>query len=156
MAALDAKKVNDKSINYPPIIWQYTVKRHVTNYNFDIHKELYAYASFSLFPIIDRYAWKETNLYKWQGLTLDSRNPSIVTKVVEGSPADKAGIKVGDKIIKCEASGRQKTIRKKDFHKLLWDQKYYLITITIKRDGKKMNVLLRPEKSTFFREFFIE
>ena len=103
ISALDAKKINDKSMTHAPIIWQMTVKRHVTNYNFNILSEYQNYASWALFPILGRYGYTTAKLYeKETGIVADTTNPSLVKEVKEGSRAEEAGIQAGDEIIKYE------------------------------------------------------
>lgn len=79
-----------------------TAKRHVLNYDFNINDEYRGYASWALFPILDRYNYREATLYiEGTGMTADVKNPAIVADVEKGSRADIAGVKVGDEIIKC-------------------------------------------------------
>lgn len=191
ISALDAKKINDKSMTHAPIIWQMTVKRHVTNYNFNILSEYQNYASWALFPILGRYGYTTAKLYeKETGIVADTTNPSLVKEVKEGSRAEKAGIQAGDEIIKYEYDyinpesdpNRYNNIivtpkkYKYETHLGQYKSKYTsvkmgedgiiewlnagrfhswhsFIDITIKRNGQKIKVTLRPRSKTFSREY---
>ena len=102
LAALDAKKVNDKSISYVPVIWQMTANRSVTNYNFNMNDEYRSYATWAYLPPLDRTGRKEVKLYERTGLVADESKPALVAKVEKGSRAEKAGFQEGDIITKIE------------------------------------------------------
>lgn len=104
LTALDAKKVNDKSISYAPIVWQMTAKENRINNSakpIDIYKR---HASWAGMPPVDRCGTKTVYLYEYTGLVADKNNPALVAEVAEGSRAEKAGFQVGDIISKIECS----------------------------------------------------
>ncbi len=188
ISALDAKKINDKSMTHAPIIWQMTVKRHVINYNFNIMDEYHSYASWALFPIIGRYGHVTAELYEEEtGIVADTTNPSLVKEVKEGSRAEEAGIQAGDEIIKYEydrmnpeydpnryqchiivtkhklkikyyGSDRSTSVKMGEDGIIGWlnaghfHSWHSFIDITIKRNGQKIKVTLRPRSKTFSRE----
>lgn len=96
LAALDAKRLNDKSVSYAPIVWQMTTKRNATNYDFDVADEYLAYASWACMPPIDRWVNADKDVYEVTGLIPDKDNPALVAEVVKGSRAEKAGFQKGD------------------------------------------------------------
>lgn len=99
IVALDAKKINDPNITYPPIIWQFTAKRHVVNPNFDINKELEDYAAFMQFPPADRLRWVELDRYLEMGVVPSWKDKTVVAGIKEGSWAHNY-LMVGDKLLK--------------------------------------------------------
>ena len=99
IVALDAKKINDPNITYPPIIWQSTAKRHVVNPNFDINKELEDYAAFMQFPPADRLRWVELDRYLEMGVVPSWKDKTVVAGIKEGSWAHNY-LMVGDKLLK--------------------------------------------------------
>lgn len=188
ISALDAKRINDKSMTHAPIIWQMTVKRHVTNYNFNILDEYQNYASWALFPILGRYGYRTATLFEREtGIVADTANPSIVKEIKKESRAEKAGIQVGDEIIKLEYDYVYPPLdaHRYEAHAIVTPKKckfrYYkynetafgkmkegiiewlnageresdhsFVHITIKRNGKKIKVTLRPRSKTFSREY---
>lgn len=98
IAALDAKKINDPNITYPPIIWQSTAKRHVVNPNFDIHKELENYAAFMQFPPADKLRWVARDEYLEMGVVPSWKDNTLVADIKDGSWAY-YNLKVGDKLL---------------------------------------------------------
>jgi|GEM_PF-6387255 len=102
IAALDAKRINDKTINHAPVIWQMTANRSVTNYNFKIADEYRAYAYWGCMPPHDRLGRERKVLYEVNGLIPDEENPSLVASVIAGSRAEEAGFQKGDIILKYE------------------------------------------------------
>lgn len=102
IAALDAKKINDKKMNHAPIIWQMTANRSVTNYNFKIADEYRDYATWGYMPPLDRMGHAARVLHELSGLTADKDNPSLVASVQKGSRAEKAGFQKGDIVLKYE------------------------------------------------------
>lgn len=191
ISALDAKRINDKSMTHAPIIWQMTVKRHVTNYNFNIMDEYHSYASWALFPIIGRYGYVTAELYeKETGIVADKTNPSLVKEVKVGSRAEEAGIQAGDEIIQYEYHYCNPESDPNRYNNVIVTQNKYkyethlgqykskytsvkmgedgiigwlnagrfhswhsFIDITIKRNGQKIKVTLRPRSKTFSREY---
>lgn len=135
LAALDAKRINDKKMTHAPIIWQMTANRNVTNYNFKITDEYRDYATWGYMPPIDRLGRSSGVLYEHTGLIPDKENPALVAEVIEGSRADKAGFQVGDIVSKIECSYNGKLIYNQG-HLSHW---WYSYTITSK------NVMLKKQ-----------
>ena len=102
LAALDAKKVNDNTINHAPIIWQFTANRNVLNYNFQIADEYRSYATWGYMPPVDRFGEETKILYEVTGLIPDKDNSSMVAEVIKSSRAEMAGFQKGDIILKYE------------------------------------------------------
>ena len=108
LAALDAKRINDKSISYAPIVWQFTATRYVVNpsQNFSMMDEYKAYASRTSFPPYDRYRSSSYILFEKSGLVADEEKWNVVGDVLPGSRAEAAGFQKGDVIKKAEFSYR--------------------------------------------------
>lgn len=102
IVALDAKKINDKSISYAPIIWQMTASEHLLNATMKNLEKYLIYASWAYMPPLDRIARKEETLREVTGLVPDNENPALVAEVREGSRAEKAGFQKGDILLKYE------------------------------------------------------
>lgn len=129
IAALDAKKINDKKMSHAPIIWQMTANRNVTNYNFKITDEYRDYATWGYFPPIDRLGRYSIVLHEHTGLIPDKENPALIAEVIEGSRADKAGFQVGDIVSKIECSYRGTPTYYSNGNMSFW---WYSYTITSK------------------------
>jgi len=86
------------------------------------------------------------DLYNSTGLYVikSSDNNIVVQNIAPGSPAEKAGIKVGDIVLK---------IKQYDSNQMVFDRIYYifsaesgtLIPLLLERNGKQFNVTLRTE-----------
>lgn len=134
LAALDAKKINDKSISYAPIIWQMTASEYLLNATMKNLEKYLIYASWAYMPPIDRAARKEQVLWEVTGLVPDKENPALVAEVREGSRAEKAGFQVGDIISKIECSYNSTPVYDRNGIKTWW---YYENTITSKHIKRK-------------------
>ena len=161
IAALDTKRVNDKKMTHPPIVWQNTTKRHVVNPNFNLDDDLHAYASWCLFPPLERIARKEETINAPLGVIYDSNDPKIIAAVKPGSRAEMAGLMPGDKLLKAEdVQYRDKDV-KKDAKKNGWktlEEKTWTrnrnIEIEIQRDGKKTKMMLTPLSLKIYRSYW--
>lgn len=163
IAALDAKKLNDKRINYPPIVWKTTAKRHVVNPEFNYNEDLKAYASWLALPPNDRMVFVEKTIYAPVGILYSEGNPLVIKEVINGSRAEKIGLVAGDKLIsaKMPYSKMQYGPKfvKKDLKKKGWAViGYYLdetYSIEVLRNGGKMNFTLSPSSVKIWRSYFV-
>lgn len=159
IAALDTKKLNDKSISYPPIVWKATVKRHVLNPNFNLNEELNVYAGWMTFPPFDRKAYcDEKRIYAPIGVNFSTLEPKEIKRVIEGSPAEVAGLLPGDVIVKADIPNGNKYQRKfckQNVKQNGWSglgaYTQYECLVTILRNGKKMEFRLMPKFITLYR-----
>ncbi|MBR1466344.1 MAG: hypothetical protein IJ607_08295 [Bacteroidaceae bacterium] len=163
IAALDAKKINDPKINYAPIVWQATAKRHVTNPNFEANEELHAYATWMYFPMDERYMIFESGVAAPIGIEYDVRDPYTIINVRPYSRAENAGLKTGDIVKKIENVDNPKENKwlKKRFKKRgMEGARPYVSddTSTFKfniiRDGKKMDLTILPIRRLYFRHTY--
>ncbi len=163
IAALDVKRINDKTITYPPIVWQATVKRHVSDAakDFETSKNFMAWATWMNFPPYDRRVIVEKTIYAPLGVICDSNDPKIIVAVESGSRAEKAGLRPGDKLLKAES---MHDIWKKDIKKGAnkngWkalDEWYarYDLNIEIKRGSEKKKLVLDQMKLELSRVYWI-
>lgn len=109
---LDARKVRESKTNVPPIMYQATYKRDLVNPDFDPKEDYMAVASYIKYPFEDKI-----NIGNWlprlgeltpNGMfvsTYDKGKTYKVTKLIPGSEADKAGVKLNDRIVKVSVSG---------------------------------------------------
>ena len=149
IAALDVKKLNDKSSTHPPIVWKTTAKRHVVNPNFNLNEELKAYASWMRLPLFDRFVCAERKVYAPTGIICSETDPSIVQEVIKGSRAENVGFQSGDKIIKAEFESRfankyaNKSIKKNGWRTLnnYNDDTFFVVFL---RNGNKMRFAFSP------------
>lgn len=164
IAALDVKKLNDKSITHPPIVWKATVKRHVVNPNFNLNEELETYASWMTLPLNDRnVGWAEETLYAPVGISCWGNDPSLVQNVVSGSRAENIGLKIGDKIIKADLPYSSNKYKRKyvknNLKKKGWAViGYYLdetYSIEFLRNGSKMKLTLQPSSIRAYRHYLV-
>ena len=164
IAALDAKKVNDPNISYPPIVWKATVKRHVVNPTFNYTDELKAYASWMTPPLADRNVWVEKTVFAPVGVLYWDNNPSVVSEVVPGSRAERIGIMVGDKIIKVDIQNKYLTYGRKYVKKNLKKKGWEVVNqyleetynIVILRNKKRVELTLHPVSILINRQYLIE
>jgi membrane-associated protease RseP (regulator of RpoE activity) len=78
-------------------------------------------------------------------------NYNIVKEVVSYSPAERAGLRVGDKIFKIDGKSIPKNISKLESHTLLWGHPGEKITLEIQRDDKILNIeMIREERQKVF------
>ena len=169
ITALDAKKINDPNQTYPPIVWQTTAKRHLSNYNFDLEKELKVYASYMSFPVNDRRIDINFKRIIYAGLGVIAKSDNhVIDSVIPGMLAESAGLQPGDKLIKVDALGfakKQKSFLKKSVKRWGWNSVYfgfekYCVTqycegpptciFEILRDDKKQKITIVPQKLTFY------
>lgn len=151
IAALDVKKLNDKSMTHPPIVWKTTVRRHVINPTFNYSEELKAYATWMTLPLNDRNVWAEKNIYAPVGVIYSETNPMIIREVIAGSRAEKIGLKSGDILLKADMPYSNKYARK-NVKKNIKDKGWAMIdtylediyNIVILRNGNKMEFTLSP------------
>lgn len=159
IAALDTKKLNDKSISYPPIVWKATVKRHVLNPNFNLNEELNVYAGWMTFPPFDRKAYcDEKRIYAPIGVKYSTLEPHEIKEVIEGSRAAEAGLQSGDVIISADIPNGNKYRRKyckKNVKKYGWsplmNYKDDDCLVTILRNGNKMELWLKSKAIYVYR-----
>ncbi len=160
IAALDARKLNDKSISYPPVVWKATAKRHILNPNFNLNEELNTYAGWMTFPPFDRIAYciEDKRIYAPIGVNISTLDPHEVKEVVEGSIAAEAGIQSGDVIIKADIPNGGKWRRKyckQNVKKNGWSgldaYKEDERLVTISRNGSKMELWLIPKAIYVYR-----
>jgi regulator of sigma E protease len=71
--------------------------------------------------------------------------PNIVTSLEDGLPADKAGVKLGDKIIAVDNTPVRSVPA---IIQILQDNKGGPATFTVLREGKQLNLTIRPELVT--------
>lgn len=163
IAALDVKKLNDPKITYPPIVWQATVKRHLVDYNFDLHNEMRAWAAWMFLPLGDRNVSTGPKIvYAPTGVLFSDYSPKVIREVIRGSRAEQIGLQPGDILIKADMPYGNKWARK-DVKKLSktkgWamvdaylDQRY---NIEIQRNGKKMKMTLFPNSIEASRNYLV-
>lgn len=156
IAALDTRKLNDKSISYPPIVWKATAKRHILNPNFNLNEELNSYASWMTFPPYDRIAYcrEEKRIYAPIGVNISTLDPHEVKEVVEGSRAAEAGLRPGDVIVSADIPNGNKYRRKyckKNVKKYGWsplaNYKEDDCLLTVLRNGNKMELWLKAKSA---------
>lgn len=160
IAALDTKKLNDKSISYPPVVWKATVKRHILNPNFNLNEQLSAYATWMTFPPFDRIAYcgGEKRIFAPIGVNISTLEPHEVKEVVEGSRAAEVGLQPGDVIVSADIPNGNKYRRKyckKNVKKYGWNPlanyKEDDCLVTILRNGNKMELWLKPKAIYVYR-----
>ena len=162
IAALDVKRLNDKSITYPPVVWKATVKRHVVNHNFNLNNEFKAYASWMTPPMRDRSAYTEETVYAPIGVSYSGNDHSLVKNIVPGSRAEKVGIMPGDKIIKVDLPKENKFIRKlvkdnikKEGWEIIDRFRSCTFNIVVLRNGNKMSFTLPPSSISVYRHYLV-
>lgn len=162
IAALDAKRINDRSISYPPVVWKATAKRHILNpsSNFNMNDELKAFASWMTPPMTDRNVWAERNVYAPVGI-ISSEDKKIIQNVVAFSRAEKIGLMPGDILVNVTipSSKYQTKIVKKSLKKFGWEVlEYYNQTydIVVLRNGVKMNFTLSPVSLLVYRHYLTD
>ena len=146
ISALDVKRLNDPKTISPPIVWQAIFKRHVTNYNFNVNDELKILSSWAAIPIDNKgVSVMDRIIYAPLGIVCSEGSPDVIQNIVNGSKADKLGLKPGDKLIK----GKWTTMwagRKKTHKTSLWngmpDDK--TVTIKVQRNSDKLTFELNP------------
>lgn len=132
LAILDAKRINDPDQSTPPIIYQFTVKRHVSNPNFNIMDEYLSYASYpiTLNPIECKTQTLKKEFFEPQ-IKIGENN--VITYVKDGSIAQQEGFKEGDIIIHTKVMGRKRLYKHKEYldigkeYKILRNGKTYKI-----------------------------
>ena len=163
IAALDVKRLNDPKSTTPPIVWQATVKRHLTNYNFNLIDEMKDCVTWMYLPITDRWVFTgEKTIHAPVGVLTSNYNPTIIQDIIPGSRAEKIGLAPGDQILKADMPissmkyGRK--FVKKDVKKKGWavvsyypDQVY---SIEILRNGNKMKFNIQPASLKISRSYY--
>ena len=162
IAALDVKKLNDKSTNHPPVVWKTTAKRHVVNPDFNYNEELKAYASWMALPPSDRTVYVEKTIYAPVGVLFSDGDPSVIKEVIKGSRAEKIGLIPGDKLLKANMPNSNKyrlKFVKKNLKKNGWAvAEYYLdetYSIEVLRNGSKISFFLSPSSIKIWRSYFV-
>ena len=162
IAALDVKKLNDKSTNHPPIVWKTTAKRHVVNPDFNYNEDLKAYASWMALPPSDRTVYVEETIYAPVGVLFSDGDPSVIKEVIKGSRAEKIGLIPGDKLLKANMPNSNKyrlKFVKKNLKKNGWAvAEYYLdetYSIEVLRNGSKISFFLSPSSIKIWRSYFV-
>jgi len=159
LAALDVRKLNDKSSTHPPIVWKTTANRHVVNPTFNLNEELKTYATWMDFPPCDRQVYAERTLWAPSGIIVSDVNQSIIQDVIKGSRAEQIGLLPGDIIekVKVQNKYQQKTI-KKDLKKKGWRVLDYFLEdnyiIIFSRNGERMVITLPPLMVKISRNYF--
>lgn len=98
LSILDAKRINDVNQTAPPIIYQFTMKRHVVNPEFNLMDELMLYCA-SPVKCDPFYCMYETKKFTFYEPTIKFDDNGVVTYVLEGSNIQRNGLMVGDKIL---------------------------------------------------------
>lgn len=163
IAALDVKKLNDKSTNHPPVVWKTTAKRHVVNPEFNYNEDLKAYASWMALPPSDRTVYVKKTIYAPVGVLYSEEDPLVIKEVIRGSRAEKIGLMPGDKLLKANMPYSQMRYGpkyvKKDLKKKGWAVVgYYLdetYSVEVLRNGSKMSFILSPSSITIWRSYFV-
>lgn len=159
IAALDAKRINDRSISYPPVVWKATAKRHVLNPNFNMNDELKAFASWMTPPLIDRDVWAESTVYAPVGI-VSSEDKKTIQNVVAFSRAEKIGLMPGDILVNATTSNKYyKKILKKNLKNRGWEALDFnnrTYDIVILRNGVKMNFTLSPVSLLVYRHYLTD
>jgi len=90
---LDAKKINDPKQSTPPIIWQMTYNRNVTNRNYEVIDEYMAIATWNCFPFtFNPLVRVPKNFYL--GCLMEGKK--VITEPIPGSRAAIIGLRMGD------------------------------------------------------------
>ena len=161
LAALDAKRINDPKMTHPPIVWQSTSKRHVSNpaADFDSEKELQDYATWAHFPFGIQYS-PSAAIYAPLGISYSKEDPTIITNVKAGSRAQQAGLKIGDKLLKAETPDSKyvnkdikKAIKNSGWENLMQHDNL-IFNIEILRDGNKMKLTLNRSSKVISRFYW--
>ena len=103
LSILDAKRINDVNQTAPPIIYQFTMKRHVVNPEFNLMDELMKYCA-SPVKCDPFYCMYETKTFKFHEPAIKFDDNGVVTYVLEGSQIQRDGLMVGDKMLAHERS----------------------------------------------------
>lgn len=98
LSILDAKRINDVNQTAPPIIYQYTITRHVVNPEFNLMDELMVYCTYPV-KCDPFYCMYESMKYKFYEPAIKFDENNVVTYVLEGSDIQKEGLMVGDKML---------------------------------------------------------
>jgi hypothetical protein len=153
----DAEKLRtDTKSKVPPIIWQGEYEREFDDKNIEyVARVVFPEMIDAFFPIrfhfaryfIIRDGWNKTHIrraYFCAGIFVDKNKPQMITFVAPNSPADKAGIKAGDEILRINNLKRNELeVGKNNFYNSK------MLTYKIKRDGKKMDITLTPRLVVF-------
>lgn len=111
ISILDAKRLIDSTTTTPPIVWQLTYK-HIFPYkaDYDRYVSTYALRFLEAFPetIMSHKPWYFYSGICWE----ENTKKSIIADVMEGSPAEKLGLKPGDELIKIDGKKGAKFKRK--------------------------------------------
>ena len=161
IAALDVKRLNDKSTTFPPVVWKASAKRHVVNPNFNLNKDLMAYASWMTPPMTDRNVFVEETVFAPLGVSCSNNDLSLVQNIIPGSRAERIGLMPGDKILKADVPDDKfiGKIVKRDLKKEGWEaidrflSKTY--NIVVLRNGKKMAFALQPSSISVYRHYLV-
>lgn len=168
---LDANEI--KSSKMPPVVWQGSMTK-VSKGQFNILNQCKSYFETMLYQFPE--VWKEspftviTPFYYYTGILYSKNDLNVIFDVIPGSPAEKAGLKKGDKILKIneyKIPSEYEDIIADDYFvggviesMPQFDKKkgagfYYLgcknsenmqsINFNISRNGNKMNVIITPE-----------
>ncbi len=155
LTALDAKCINDPKMTHPPIVWQSTIKRHISASvaafaNYDSEKDLQEAASWAHYPFWGSIGRNlSRTIYAPLGISFSQEDPTIITDIKAGSRAQLAGLKIGDKLLKAETNNKyfnkeiKKAIIKSGWEKLM-KRDDCTFNIEIMRDGNKMKLTLSP------------
>ena len=163
IAALDAKRINDPNLTYPPIVWKATATRHVLNpsSNFNNTTELKAYASWMYIPPTDRLLSKRQIWCTDDGI-YSAKNSFIIKSIDPYSLAESAGLEPGDKILRViNGNYSPKTLTKinKKIRKDGWGGvSYYMsdMDIMVLRSGKRIVIHVPPVQKLDFWRFWWE
>lgn len=161
IAALDAKRINDPNLTYPPIVWKATATRHVLNPNFNNTDELKAYASWMLIPPKDRVIEISRSISTPLGVSYLSNNHFILREIHPNSLAKAAGLEPGDKILRVINGNYTKkslTRMNKDIRKNGWGGVMYYsqngMDIMVLRSGKRVVIHVPPAQSIKYYRFW--
>lgn len=161
IAALDAKRINDPNLTYPPIVWKATATRHVLNPNFNNTDELKAYASWMLIPPKDRVIEISRSISTPLGVSYLSNNHFILREIHPNSLAKAAGLEPGDKILRVINGNYTKkslTRMNKDIRKNGWGGVMYYsqngMDIMVLRSGKRVVIHVPHAQSIKYYRFW--
>jgi hypothetical protein len=173
---LDAAKM---SAAIPPVIWNASVTRH---HNATTQEIDWAETDFSLlmdqFPFLwrPRFNGYLLHSYSYTGIFYNQQNMQVIADVIPGSPADQAGLKKGDRIVKINkcAVGNAFAPVKSKFYSLIIKENsglQYLfvnsglmfkpfdgkeirnLTFEVKREKQKMSFTVTPVTENIFLPF---
>ncbi len=140
---LDAKRVKDSLQKTPPIIYQQVAERHITTKDrFNIMDDYKAALSWATHPIIELSKVYAISQNVTNCISFDMDNNNYIIRVSQGGDASRAGLRIGDKVIK-----------------IRYNKPEGMCTLNIQRGKKKLKIIL-PKFGQYpsprFHFFFID